>query len=107
MSRTILRLSQISERTGVPVATLRYWRHIGEGPPTFRLGKHVASLRKTSTRGSRSRRPQAPREGSRRRRRCDPRTRSGHRLLPDHCIRSSSSSNSAVSVRLSTGGRRG
>ena len=44
MARNILRLPQISERTGVPVATLRYWRQAGEGPPTFRLGKHVASF---------------------------------------------------------------
>lgn len=25
----------------LPVATLRYWRHTGEGPHSFRLGRHV------------------------------------------------------------------
>jgi DNA-binding transcriptional MerR regulator len=43
MTRKVLRLQQISERTTVPVATLRYWRHIGTGPPTFRLGKHIVA----------------------------------------------------------------
>lgn len=41
MERKLLRLEEISERTGVPVATLRYYRHRGEGPPTFRLGRRV------------------------------------------------------------------
>jgi hypothetical protein len=32
------------EQTGIPVATLRWWRHIGEGSPSFRLGrKNVVS----------------------------------------------------------------
>jgi DNA-binding transcriptional MerR regulator len=43
MTRTILRLEQISERTGVPVATLRYWRHLGIEVPTFRLGRRVVA----------------------------------------------------------------
>jgi len=25
----------------VPVATLRYWRHLGSGPFSFRVGRHV------------------------------------------------------------------
>jgi DNA-binding transcriptional MerR regulator len=25
----------------VPVATLRYWRHLGTGPRGFRTGRHV------------------------------------------------------------------
>lgn len=43
MERKILRLEEISERTLVPLATLRYWRHRdrGEGPTTFRLGRRV------------------------------------------------------------------
>lgn len=34
----MLNTTQVSERTGVPVATLRYWRHIGTGPKSFKLG---------------------------------------------------------------------
>ncbi len=25
----------------VPVATMRYWRHLGDGPFSFRVGRHV------------------------------------------------------------------
>ncbi len=28
-----------------PVATLRYWRHLGEGPAGFRLGRRVVYRR--------------------------------------------------------------
>lgn len=34
-------IAEVSERTGVPVATLRYWRHQGTGPKSFRIGKRV------------------------------------------------------------------
>ena len=39
----IITFSEISEKTGVPIATLRYWRNRnnGSGPPTFRLGGRV------------------------------------------------------------------
>ena len=37
----IITFSEISEKTGVPIATLRYWRAAGSGPPTFRLGGRV------------------------------------------------------------------
>lgn len=37
----MLRIEQVSERTGVPVATLRYWRYQGTGPASFRLGRRV------------------------------------------------------------------
>jgi len=44
MSRTILRLEQIADRTGIPVATLRYYRHLGAGgPPTWKLAGRVVS----------------------------------------------------------------
>ena len=44
-ARQLLRLEEISARTGVPVSTLRYYRHRdrGEGPPTFRLGRRVVA----------------------------------------------------------------
>ncbi len=45
MSSKIMTLSEISEHTGIPVATLRYYRAIGRrGPKTFRLGGHVVAL---------------------------------------------------------------
>jgi prophage regulatory protein len=35
----LLRTAEVSAQTGIPVATLRWWRHVGEGPPSFRLGR--------------------------------------------------------------------
>jgi predicted DNA-binding transcriptional regulator AlpA len=35
----LLRTAQVHQKTGIPVATLRWWRHRGEGPPSFKLGK--------------------------------------------------------------------
>jgi predicted DNA-binding transcriptional regulator AlpA len=33
----------VSELTRVPIATLRYWRHIGKGgPKSFKIGNRVA-----------------------------------------------------------------
>lgn len=43
MARKILRLQDVSDRTGVPLATLRYWRHQGIGVPTFKLGRRVVA----------------------------------------------------------------
>lgn len=35
----LLTTEQVAELTGIPPATLRYWRHIGtEGPKSFKLG---------------------------------------------------------------------
>ena len=39
--RELLRLAEISDRIGIPVGTLRYWRHCGEGPPLFTLGRRL------------------------------------------------------------------
>ena len=41
MRRTILTLPEVAELTRRPVATLRYWRHRGEGPRSFKLGRAV------------------------------------------------------------------
>ena len=30
---------QLEEMTGTPQSTWRYWAHIGEGPPSFKLGR--------------------------------------------------------------------
>ncbi len=37
----LLTTQQLAEYLAVPVATLYSWRHAGEGPPGFRVGKHV------------------------------------------------------------------
>lgn len=41
----VLKIPQVSEKTGVPPATLRYWRHLGtSGPKSFKIGGRVAYL---------------------------------------------------------------
>jgi predicted DNA-binding transcriptional regulator AlpA len=40
----ILSLEEIAKRSGTPLNTLRYWRHIGVGPPTFKLGRRVVAM---------------------------------------------------------------
>ncbi len=37
----LLRLPEIAELTGIPEATLRFWRHAGTGPPSAKLGRRV------------------------------------------------------------------
>jgi predicted DNA-binding transcriptional regulator AlpA len=37
----LLRLPEVASLTGVPEATLRHWRRIGEGPPSARIGRRV------------------------------------------------------------------
>ena len=37
----LLTTQQLADYLGVPVATLYAWRYAGEGPPGFRVGKHV------------------------------------------------------------------
>ena len=32
---------EAAEFLGVPVATLQKWRYLREGPPTFKVGRHV------------------------------------------------------------------
>jgi predicted DNA-binding transcriptional regulator AlpA len=44
MTRRILRLQEISTATGVPLATLRWWRHRGIGPKTWTLGRRVVAF---------------------------------------------------------------
>lgn len=42
----VLKIQAVSERTGVPVATLRYWRHVGDiGPKSFKLGPKLVAYR--------------------------------------------------------------
>lgn len=37
----LLRVGDVSELTGIPEATLRFWRHSGTGPPSAKLGRRV------------------------------------------------------------------
>ncbi|SFU09007.1 transcriptional regulator, AlpA family [Geodermatophilus amargosae] len=37
----LLTITEAAEPLRAPVATLRYWRHIGTGPISFRLGRRV------------------------------------------------------------------
>ncbi|MCT7291999.1 helix-turn-helix domain-containing protein [Rhodococcus sp. PAE-6] len=41
----ILLTSQVASMTRNPEATLRYWRHIGRGPASFKLGRRVVYRR--------------------------------------------------------------
>lgn len=37
----LLLMPEVSEITRTPIDTLRFWRHTGEGPPSFKLGRRV------------------------------------------------------------------
>lgn len=37
----LLTFAEIAEKTGIPEGTLRYWRHVGDGPESFRIGRRV------------------------------------------------------------------
>ncbi|MEO9322087.1 helix-turn-helix domain-containing protein [Nocardioides sp. C4-1] len=37
----LLTIDEVADIVRVPVATLRYWRHLGEGPHSFRVGRAV------------------------------------------------------------------
>jgi len=41
MTTKLLRLADVAELTGVPVATLRFWRHQGTGPRSAKIGRRV------------------------------------------------------------------
>lgn len=38
-------LADVAQLLRVPPATLRYWRHLGTGPHSFRIGRHVRYYR--------------------------------------------------------------
>ncbi len=40
-SPKLLRLPDVSELTGIPEATLRFWRHAGTGPRSAKFGRRV------------------------------------------------------------------
>jgi len=37
----LMTLAEASDRLRTPAATLRYWRHVGTGPKSFRIGGRV------------------------------------------------------------------
>jgi predicted DNA-binding transcriptional regulator AlpA len=37
----LLTIQEVADVVRVPVATLRYWRHLGTGPRSFRVGRSV------------------------------------------------------------------
>ena len=37
----LLTIAEAAQLLRAPVATLRYWRHLGTGPQSFRLGRRV------------------------------------------------------------------
>ncbi|MFH5822244.1 helix-turn-helix transcriptional regulator [Georgenia sp. AZ-5] len=45
MNRTILTLKEAAEMLRASESTLRYWRHLGVGPRSFKLGRRVVYAR--------------------------------------------------------------
>lgn len=37
----LLTIDEVAQRLREPVATIRYWRHLGRGPAFFKLGKRL------------------------------------------------------------------
>ena len=37
----LMTLPEVAEATKIPLGTLRYWRHVGSGPKSFRMGRRV------------------------------------------------------------------
>lgn len=42
----LLTITEVADIVRVPVATLRYWRHLGTGPHSFRVGRAVRYWRR-------------------------------------------------------------
>ena len=40
----LLTIDEAAAIVRAPIATLRYWRHLGTGPRSFRLGRRVGSV---------------------------------------------------------------
>ena len=36
-----LTISEVADLVRAPIETVRYWRHIGTGPPSFKIGRRV------------------------------------------------------------------
>ena len=46
----LLTLTEVADIFRVPEATLRYWRHLGSGPRSFRIGRFVRYWKSDVTR---------------------------------------------------------
>lgn len=40
----LLNPEEVADWLSVPLATLRYWRHVGAGPRSIKVGRHVRYL---------------------------------------------------------------
>jgi predicted DNA-binding transcriptional regulator AlpA len=45
----LLTIAEVADVLRVPIATLRYWRHLGTGPRSFRVGRGVRYWRNEVT----------------------------------------------------------
>jgi len=45
----LLTIGEVADIVRVPIATLRYWRHLGTGPRSFRVGRGVRYWRNEVT----------------------------------------------------------
>lgn len=41
MSSRYLTTAEVAERLRTPVETVRYWRHVGKGPESWKCGRRV------------------------------------------------------------------
>ena len=41
MTTKYLTIAEVAEMLRMPVESVRYWRHIGKGPASFKLGRRV------------------------------------------------------------------
>ena len=47
LGERLMSITDLSEMLGVPIHTLDRWRHNGEGPVGYRIGRHVKYRRAT------------------------------------------------------------
>lgn len=38
---TYLTTSEVADKLRTPIETVRYWRHVGKGPKSFKVGRRV------------------------------------------------------------------
>lgn len=42
-----LSTAEVAQLMKLPAGTIRYWRHIGEGPPAFKVGRKAVRYRRS------------------------------------------------------------
>lgn len=45
MEKTLVTLDEFAEESGIPAGTLRYWKHMGQGPSWQRIGRRLYARR--------------------------------------------------------------